>query len=67
MTQKHLTAKYACYMSNASMSAVATLSPLLFITFHQLYGISYTRLGLLVLVNFLHTAVRGFTLFILCS
>ena len=52
MTQKHLTAKYACYMSNASMSAVATLSPLLFITFHQLYGISYTRLGLLVLVNF---------------
>lgn len=44
--------KYACYMSNASMSAVANLSPLLFITFHQMYGISYTLLGLLVLVNF---------------
>ena len=44
--------KYACYMSNASMSATANISPLLFITFHQLYGISYTLLGLLVLVNF---------------
>lgn len=52
MTKKHSIAKYACYMSNASMSAVATISPLLFITFHQLYGISYTLLGLLVLVNF---------------
>ena len=53
MTQKKLsTVRYACYMSNVSMSAVANLSPLLFITFHQLYGISYTSLGLLVLINF---------------
>ena len=44
--------RYACYMSNVSMAAVANLSPLLFITFHQLYGISYTLLGLLVLINF---------------
>lgn len=52
MKQRYTVAKYACYMSNASMSAVANLSPLLFITFRQLYGISYSLLGLLVLVNF---------------
>lgn len=45
--------KYACYTTNMSISVVATLSPLLFVTFHDLYGISYTLLGLLVLVYFL--------------
>ncbi|MBQ8503986.1 MAG: MFS transporter [Clostridia bacterium] len=44
--------KYACYTSNISMSVVATLSPLLFLTFREMYGISYSLLGLLVLVNF---------------
>lgn len=44
--------KYACYTTNMSMSAVGNLSPLLFITFHSFYGISYTLLGLLVLINF---------------
>lgn len=44
--------KYACYTSNITMSVVGNLSPLLFITFHNLYGISYSLLGLLVLVNF---------------
>ena len=34
------------------MSIVSTLSPLLFLTFRSLYGISYTLLGLLVLINF---------------
>ena len=34
------------------MSVVANISPLLFITFRSLYGISYSLLGLLVLVNF---------------
>ena len=45
--------KWACYATNVSMSVVANLSPVLFITFHDLYGISYAMLGLLVLVNFL--------------
>ena len=45
--------KYACYTTNLSISVVATLSPLLFVTFHSLYNISYTLLGLLVLVYFL--------------
>lgn len=44
--------KYACYSANMSMSVVGNLSPLLFITFRTLYGISYSLLGLLVLVNF---------------
>ena len=44
--------RLACYMSNASMAAVACISPLLFVTFHNLYGISYALLGTLVLINF---------------
>jgi MFS family permease len=44
--------KYACYISNITMSAVGNLSPLLFLTFRQTYGISFTLLGLLVAINF---------------
>ena len=44
--------KYACYATNVTMSVVTNLSPLLFVTFHTLYDVSYTLLGLLVLVNF---------------
>lgn len=45
--------KTACYTSNVSMSVVGNISPLLFLTFRSLYGISYSLLGLLVLINFL--------------
>ena len=44
--------KLACYTSNITMAAVGNLSPLLFLTFHRLYGISYSLLGTLVLINF---------------
>ena len=44
--------KFACYTTNMSMSVVASLSPVLFTTFHREYGISFSLLGLLVLVNF---------------
>ena len=44
--------KYACYLSNLSMSVVSNLPPVLFLTFRSLYGISYTMLGLLVVTNF---------------
>ena len=44
--------KYACYSSSIAMAVVCNLSPVLFLTFHSLYGISYTLLGLLVLINF---------------
>lgn len=44
--------KAACYSANISMSVVGNLSPILFLTFRTLYGISYSLLGLLVLINF---------------
>ncbi|MBQ8174490.1 MAG: MFS transporter [Clostridia bacterium] len=50
--KEYRTAKIACYLSCISMSVAANISPLLFLTFRELYGISYTLLGLLVLVNF---------------
>ncbi len=44
--------KIACFTANVGMSIVSNLSPLLFITFNRLYDVSYTLLGLLVLINF---------------
>lgn len=44
--------KYACYGNNITMAIIGNLSPILFLTFRQTYGISYTLLGLLVLINF---------------
>lgn len=44
--------KYACYFTYLAMSSVFSLPPLLFVTFREMYGISYTLLGTLVLVNF---------------
>ncbi len=44
--------KYACYYTYLAMSSVFSLPPLLFATFRESYGISYTLLGTLVLVNF---------------
>jgi len=45
--------KPACYMGNITMAIVSTLSPILFLTFHDTYHISYSLLGALVLVNFI--------------
>lgn len=47
---KHL--KLACYSTNVTMSVAGNLSPILFLTFRNLYGISYSMLGLLVAINF---------------
>ncbi len=44
--------KLACYGSNITMSVVGNLSPLLFLTFRNLYGISFSLLGALVFINF---------------
>ncbi len=52
MTQKYKYTVLACYSANISMAIVGNLPPLLFLTFRQMYGISYSLLGLLVLVNF---------------
>ena len=37
---------------NVSMAVVGNLPPLLFLTFHNAYGLSYAELGFLVLLNF---------------
>lgn len=52
LNKEYTLTKYACYITNVSMAAVSNLSPLLFMTFRQMYGISYTLLGLLVVINF---------------
>ena len=44
--------KLACYMAYFTMSSVFCLPPLLFVTFHETYGISFTLLGSLVVANF---------------
>ncbi|MBE6784534.1 MAG: MFS transporter [Ruminococcaceae bacterium] len=44
--------KLACYSTYLSMSAVFCLPSMLFVTFRETYGISYTLLGTLVLTNF---------------
>ena len=44
--------KLICYFANLAMSSVFSLPPMLFATFREMYGISYTLLGTLVLVNF---------------
>ena len=44
--------KYACYTTNVTMAVISNLPPVLFITFRTAYGISYSLLGLLVLLNF---------------
>ena len=41
-----------CYATNITMAVVCNLSPLLFLTFNEFYGISFSLLGLLVLINF---------------
>lgn len=44
--------KLSCYCAYLTMSSIFSLPPILFVTFHDMYGISYTLLGTLVLINF---------------
>ena len=44
--------RLACYSAYFTMTSVFSLPPLLFATFQEMYGISYTLLGTLVLTNF---------------
>ena len=45
--------KFACYSAYFTMSSVFSMPSLLFMTFHGIYGISYTLLGTLILANFI--------------
>lgn len=49
MESKYKRLELACYTTNISMSVVGNLSPVLFLTFHTLYDISYSLLGFLVM------------------
>lgn len=42
----------ACYLTSASTAATQNISALLFLTFRSMYGISFTKLGLLIFVYF---------------
>ena len=52
MKNNDLRVKLGCYATNVSMSVIGNLSPVLFLTFRSLYNISFSLLGLLVLINF---------------
>lgn len=52
MTATFKRTKYTCYFTYLAMSSVFSLPPILFVTFREMYGISYTLLGTLVLTNF---------------
>ncbi|MBQ2897169.1 MAG: MFS transporter [Clostridia bacterium] len=51
MQQYRLT-KNACYLTGMTMAISANLSPVLFLTFRDMYDLSYTLLGFLVVINF---------------
>ena len=44
--------RLTCFYTYLAMSSVFSLPPILFLTFRETYGISYTLLGTLVLINF---------------
>lgn len=44
--------RMACYCMNVAMAVIGNLPPILFLTFHNKFGISFSLLGLLVLLNF---------------
>lgn len=51
-TSKFKRTKFACYAAYFTMSSIFCLPPLLFVTFHEMYDVSWTLLGTLVLTNF---------------
>ncbi len=52
MSPNYKKTKFACYYTYLAMSSVFSLPPILFMTFRDMYDISYTLLGTLVLTNF---------------
>ncbi len=52
MEQNYKLTKFSCYYTYLASASVFSLPPMLFSTFREMYNISYTLLGTLVLVNF---------------
>ena len=44
--------RVSCFYAYLSVASVFTVPPILFVTFREMYGISYTLLGTLLLINF---------------
>lgn len=53
MQMKHTRLRCACYSVSVMMSIVANLPPILFLTFRALYGITFSQMGLLILINYM--------------
>ena len=51
-TPNYRRSRFACYFAYVAMASVFALPAMLFTTFHRLYGVSFTLLGTLVVVNF---------------
>ena len=45
--------RLACFTSYLTMASVFCVPPILFVTLREMYGVSYTLLGTLVLINFI--------------
>ena len=52
-TPNYRLTRLACFSSYLTMASVFCVPPLLFVTLREMYGISYTLLGTLVLINFI--------------
>ena len=50
--EQHKLTKKACYLTGITMAITSNLSPILFLTFREMYDLSFTLLGLLVVFNF---------------
>ncbi|MBR3942270.1 MAG: MFS transporter [Clostridia bacterium] len=50
--EQHRLTKKACYLTGITMAITSNLSPILFLTFREMYDLSFTLLGLLVVFNF---------------
>lgn len=51
---------YACYLGFITLAIVNNFAPLLFVIFHEEFGISFERIGRLILVNFTTQMVVDF-------
>ncbi len=50
--EKYKLTKRACYLTGAATAITTNLSPILFLTFREMYDLSFTLLGFLVVINF---------------
>ncbi len=52
MRSDYRSTRFACCYTYLASAAVFSLPPILFLTFREMYGVSYTLLGTLVAINF---------------